>query len=113
MTTAVVTNPTTITIGDPNIAAQGVTSFKILVGTVSGGPYTTSVGTVPNASLTDSATGATGPLAAATFVPPLVPFTTYYAVCEAVDAQGASTNSPEAAWTFTTVPGAPTSFTVS
>lgn len=107
--TAVV-NPQTVTIGDPSISAQNVTSFKVLVGTATGGPYTTSVGTLPNSALTDSATGATGPFSAITFSPALQSFTTYFAVCEAVNAQGASGNSPEVEFLLETAPTAPTSF---
>jgi hypothetical protein len=113
MAETVVTNPTTVTIADANIVAQNVTSFLVKVGVTPGGPYTTSVGTLPNSSLVDSATGATGPFSDITWAPPLAAFTTYYAVCEAVNVSGDSTNSPEVAFTLTSAPSAPTGFTVS
>jgi hypothetical protein len=110
MTEAVVINPKTVTIGDASIAAQDVTSFLILVGTVTGGPYTFSTGTLPNSSLTDSATGATGPFSAITWSTALADSTVYYAVCEAVNAAGDSTNSPEAAFQLLVAPSPPTTF---
>jgi hypothetical protein len=110
MAETLVFDPTTITIGDANIAAQSVTSFKILVGTTTGGPYTTSTGTLPNSALTDSATGATGPFSAVTFSPALSPNVTYFMVCEAVNASGASGNSPEVEVEVLSAPSTPTSF---
>lgn len=108
--TSVVINPKTITIGDASISAQSVTSFNVLVGTVSGGPYTTLSGTLPNASLTDSATGASGPFADIAWgATPPANFTTYYLVVQAVNAQGASGDSPEVGFLLATAPSAPTS----
>jgi hypothetical protein len=105
-------NPTTLTVGDSSLVAQNVTSLKVLVGTTTGGPYTTSTGTVPNSALTDSAAGATGPFSAVTFSPALANFVTYFAVCEVVNAQGNSGNSPEASFILQTAPSTPTSFSL-
>jgi hypothetical protein len=109
---ATVLNPKIVTIGDANIAAQSVTSFNVLVGTSTGGPYTTSTGTLPNSSLTDSGTGATGPFSAISFSPALSNFVNYYAVCQAVNSQGASTDSPEVEFQIQSLPTAPTAFTL-
>jgi hypothetical protein len=113
MTTTVITNPTVVTVGDASISAQSVTSFRVLAGTVTGGPYTSLVGTVPNSSLTDSATGATGPFADITWTPAPTPFVTYFCVVESVNAQGDSVNSPEAAFLLDTAPSAPVSLVFS
>ncbi len=106
-----VTNPNTVTITDANVVAQGVTAFKVLVGTASGGPYTTSSATVNVSALTAGANGVyTCPFSALTFSPALSPFTAYYAVCEAENSSGASGGSPEASFQIETVPSAPSGF---
>lgn len=110
MTTLVIQNPKVVTIGDTLIAAQGVTQFNFLAGTVSGGPYTTLTGVLLVSSVTVSASGATAPFADITWTPEPSPFVNYYCVCEAVDAQGASTPDPvEAGFSVITAPSAPTS----
>lgn len=111
--TTIVTNPKTITIGDASISAQLVTSFNVLVGTVSGGPYTALTGSLPNSSLTDSPTGASGPFADITWSTAPANFTDYYLVVQAVNAQGASGNSPEVGFSLVTAPSAPTSLVLS
>lgn len=113
MTTTVITNPTTVTINDASISAQQVTSFKVLGGLTTGGPYTTLTGTLDNSLLTDSATGATGPFKDIVWTAAPTPFTVYYCVVEAVDAQGVSSNSPEAAFQLAAAPTAPTSLVFS
>lgn len=111
--TSVVVNPKTVTIGDASISAQSVTSFNVLAGTVSGGPYTTLTGTLPNSALTDSASGASGAFSAIAWVTQPTNFTTYFLVVQAVNAQGASGNSPEAGFLLETAPTAPTSLALS
>lgn len=102
-------NPNTVSITDPNITLENVTSFKVLVGTISGGPYTFSSAAVPVSSLTAGANGLeSGPFSSLVFSPPLKSFTTYFAVAEAVNAIGVSGNSPEASFLLETAPSAPT-----
>jgi hypothetical protein len=110
---ALVTNPQTVTVGDASITAQAVTSFTFQAGTATGGPYTVLKATVPVSSLTVSATGATGPFTTIAWSPAPTPFVNYYFVCQAVNAQGVSGNSPEAAFQTQTAPVAPTSLTLS
>lgn len=114
MATTVTSNPNTVVIGDALIAAQNVTSFKVLAGTVSGGPYTALVGTLPVSSVTVSATGAAAPFADIAWSPAPTPFTDYYCVVEAVNSQGASTaDTVEAGFSVATAPTAPTSLAFS
>ena len=111
---SIVVNPVKISITDPNVTLENVTSFTILVGTVSGGPYTTSSASVPLSSLTPGANGLeTEPFSALTFSPALKPFTTYFCVAEAVNAQGVSGNSPEVSFSLASVPSAPTALSFS
>ena len=109
--TAVV-NPNTINITDANVVAQGVTDFKVLVGTASGGPYTTSSAKVNVSAMTQNAGVYSCPFSALTFSPALSSFTTYFAVAEAENAQGASGGSPEASFSLASAPSAPTSFSL-
>lgn len=105
-----VNNPSTVTITDTSAASQSVTSYKVLVGTATGGPYTTSSASVSLASMTDNAGVYTTPFASLAFSPALANFTNYFAVVEAVNAQGASGNSPEVSFSLVSVPSAPTAF---
>lgn len=106
-------NPTTITVTDASASAQQVTSFKILVGTVSGGPYSASAATIPTSSFSASGSNLVCPFSAATFSPALNPDTTYFAVCEAVNAAGSSGNSPEASFFLEPAPSSPTALAFS
>ena len=108
-----VINPKTFAIGDPNVVAEGDTAFVLKVGTVSGGPYTASSATVPIGSLTASNGTYTGNWLNLSFSPALNPFTTYFMVAEAQNAQGVSGNSPEASFSLATAPAAPTSLVLS
>lgn len=106
-----VTNPVTVEITDASVVAQGVTDFKILVGTTTGGPYTTSSATVNVSAMTLGANGMYScPFSALAFSPALNPFTAYFSVVEAQNAQGVSGNSPEASFQTATAPSAPTGF---
>jgi uncharacterized membrane protein len=109
----VVVNPKSFSVGDANVAAEGVTSFKMLVGTATGGPYTVSSASVPVSSLTLNGSVYTGNWSLLNFSPALSPFVTYFAVAEAVNAEGASGNSPEASFSLETAPSAPTSLALS
>jgi hypothetical protein len=109
--TAVV-NPTIFTITDPNITAQAVTSFRVLFGQTSGGPYPLVSADDAVTNLTRNADGSlSGTLASLN--EQLAPGN-WFAVAEAKNVSGYSTNSPEAAITIIPpVPSAPTGFTVS
>ena len=108
-----VINPKTFAIGDPNVVAEGDTAFVLKVGTVSGGPYTASSATAQISSLTNGSGVYTGNWGQLTFSPALSPFTTYFMVAEAQNAQGVSGNSPEASFSLATAPAAPTSLVLS
>jgi hypothetical protein len=101
-------NPSTISINDPVAATQGVTSFKLLVGTASGGPYTTSSAVIPVSAFTLNNGVYSCAFSAASFSPALSPFTVYFAVSEATSASGTSGGSPEASFQLETAPSAPT-----
>ena len=105
---AAIINPTTFTITDALITAQGVTGFLVKFSQTSGGPYTLTA-TVPTADINASAGTVTGTLASLNTT--LAPGN-WFAVSEAVNAAGDSTNSPEAAFTIEAVPSAPTAFSV-
>jgi len=102
-------NPNTIQIGDPSAASQGVTSFKLMVGTVSGGPYTFSSAVIPVSAFTLTNGVYSCAFSAASFAPALSPFTTYFAVSEATNATGTSGGSPEASFQIEAAPSAPVS----
>jgi len=108
-----VINPKTFAIGDPNVVAEGDTAFVLKVGTVSGGPYTASSATVLISSLTNGSGTYTGSWSSLSFSPALNPFTTYFMVAEAQNAQGVSGNSPEASFSLATAPAAPTALVIS
>lgn len=97
-------NPTNMTIGDTNAAINGVTAFKVLLGTTSGGPYTGPSATVPISEMTVSGTSYEVAMSKITWSPPLVPGTIYFGVCQEENAGGVSGNSPEAS--FQVVPAA-------
>ena len=106
--TAVV-NPNTINITDANAVAQGVTDFKVLVGTSSGGPYTASSAKVNVSAMTLNGSVYSCPFSVLTFSPALQSFTTYFAVVEAENSIGASGVDPvEASFQIETAPSAPT-----
>jgi len=107
-----VINPKTFAIGDPNVVAEGDTAFLMKVGTATGGPYTVSSAAVQISSLTLNGTVYTGQWASLAFSPALSPFTTYFVVAEAQNAQGVSGGSPEASFSIATAPAAPTSLTL-
>ena len=111
MSSTPVLNPSTITIVDANAAAQSVTAFKMLVGVTTGGPYSTSAASIPLSSFTNSSGSYSCPWATATFSPALTAGN-YFAVTEAVNAVGSSTNSPEAAFTLESAPSPPTGFSL-
>lgn len=102
MTTTV--NPTTMTIGDVDAATNGVTAFKVLLGTTSGGPYAGPTATVPVADMTVSGSSYAVAMSKIAWSPALVPGTIYYGVCQEENAGGVSGNSPEAS--FQVVPAA-------
>lgn len=107
-------NPTTVTVDDAVLASQEVTQVQFLVGTATGGPYSTSKATVPVSSLTAGTGGAyTVPFASLSFSPALQAFTTYFMVVEADNAQGASGNSPEVSFSLAGTPSAPTGLALS
>ena len=108
----VVVNPKGFQITDAAAAAQGVTSFNVLVGTATGGPYTASSASVALSALTLASGVYSGTWSELTYSPALAPFTIYFAVAEAVNAEGVSGNSPEATFQIETAPSAPTAFTV-
>jgi hypothetical protein len=101
-------NPQSFTVTDANAAAEAVTTFSVLVGTTPGGPYATSKATIPLNTMTNAGGAYTAPFSALTFNPALSQFTTYYAVSQAVNAQGSSGNSPEASFQIEALPTAPT-----
>jgi hypothetical protein len=103
-----VVNPTQFTITDASITAQGVTGFQIKFGQVSGGPYTLTA-QVPASDINASAGTVTGTIASLNTT---LAAGNWFAVSEAINAAGVSTNSPEAAFTIEAVPGAPTGFSV-
>ena len=103
----------TVKIGDMNVVAESITAFKIRVGTAAGGPYTTSVATVPLASMTSNNNVYMIDLASVTFTPPLQNGVTYFAVAEADNAGGESPNSPETSFQIVPAPTAPISFSIS
>jgi hypothetical protein len=109
---AVVVNPKSFSIGDAAAVSQGVTGFNVLVGTASGGPYTVSSASVALSALSNGSGTFTGNWTLLSFSPALANFTTYYSVAEAVNAQGASGNSPEVSFSLAAAPSAPTSFTL-
>ena len=102
-------NPVNMNVGDTSAAAQGVTAFKVLLGTQSGGPYTAAATSVALSAMTDNAGVYTVAMAALTWNPPLQNGVTYFAVCEAENAGGLSPNSPEASFQMVSAPTAPTS----
>jgi hypothetical protein len=103
-----VVNPTNMNVADANAAANGVTAFKVSLGTASGGPYTGPVATVPVASMTNNGSVYTVPMAQVTWNPALTNGVTYFGVAEAVNAGGASPPSPEASFQMVSLPTAPT-----
>ena len=108
---AVVLNPTTFNITDTLASVQSITGLKILVGTVSGGPYT--AGTF-NLTAAEVSAG----LASGNFTGTLASIGenlgpgTYFAVAEAVNTAGTSANSPEVSIQVLAAPTAPTVFIV-
>lgn len=107
---ATITNPTTVNITDAEVVAQGVTDFKVLVGTASGGPYTLSSAQVNVSAMTLNGSVYSAPFASLTFSPALSPFVTYFAVAEAQNSSGTSGGSPEASFQNLAAPSAPTGF---
>lgn len=104
-----VTNPTAFTITDPKITAENVTGFQILFGRTAGGPYTLTA-PVPAADVNATAGTATGTMASLNEA--LAPGN-WFAVAQALNVTGASTNSPEAAFAIVPpLPSPPTAFTV-
>ena len=108
-----VMNPKTVVVTDNLVTTEGDTAFVLKVGTVSGGPYTASSATVQISGLAVSNGAYTANWSAITWAPALNPFTTYFMVAEAQNAQGVSGNSPEASFSLATAPAAPTSLVLS
>jgi hypothetical protein len=109
----VVVNPKTVVVTDNLVATEGDTAFVLNVGTVSGGPYTASSATVPIAGLPVAGGAYSAAWSAITWAPALKPFTTYFMVAEAQNAQGVSGNSPEASFSLATAPAPPTALVLS
>lgn len=109
---SVTVNPKGFSITDAAAAAQNVTSFNVMVGTATGGPYTAATASVALSALTLANGVYTGTWSELTFAPALSSFTNYFAVVEAVNAQGVSGPSPEVEFQVETVPTAPTAFTL-
>lgn len=106
---ATITNPTTFTITDAKITADNVTGFQILFGKTTGGPYTLTA-PVPTADINASAGTATGTIASLN--ENLAPGN-WFAVAQAINAAGNSTNSPEASFVIVPpLPSPPTGFTL-
>ena len=105
---AAVINPTAFTITDPSITAQNVTGFQILFGKTSGGPYTLTA-QVPAADINASTGIVTGTIAS---LNETLAAGNWFAVSQAINAAGDSTDSPEAAFTIEAPPSAPTGFSV-
>ena len=103
-------NPKSLSITDTAAAAETVTSFNVLVGTASGGPYTTSSASVALSALTDVSGVYSGAWSLLSFSPALSHNVTYFAVCQADNAGGASGNSPEVSFSLVAAPSAPTAF---
>jgi hypothetical protein len=103
-------NPTTFTITDSLVTAENVTGFNVALGQTSGGPYTLKA-PVPAADLTNDASGSvTGKIAD---LNEQLQAGQWYAVATAVNANGESLASPEAAFQIVPpVPTAPSAFTV-
>jgi hypothetical protein len=103
-------NPTTFTITDALVTAESVTGFNVSLGQTSGGPYTLKA-PVPAADLANDASGSVvGKIA--DLNEQLAPGQ-WYAVASAVNANGESANSPEAAFTIVPPPPtAPSAFTL-
>ena len=102
-----VLNPTNFTVSDPVASAENVTGVTILVGTVSGGPYTHSYPLTAAEISAGLASGSfTGTLAS---IGETLPRGTYFAVAKATNAVGASGNSPEVTFQVETAPSAPVS----
>lgn len=102
-------NPTTFTITDPNVTAEGVTSFDVDLGTKSGA-YTLTA-SVPVSSVTVNATAGTYTGTISSLHESLAPGT-WYCACRAVNAAGVSLESAETTFVIQAVPSAPTGFTV-
>jgi hypothetical protein len=111
---ATVHNPLTFTITDPTFTADTVTAFRVLFGQTAGGPYALVSADDALVNLTVNPDGTiTGQMAGLNEV--LAPGT-WFAVAEAKNAAGYSTNSPEATFIIDPplppVPSAPTGFSV-
>jgi hypothetical protein len=91
-------NPKVMTWVEENQAAQGVTDFKVLVGTTKGGPYPLVFDAGLNLTEQVSALGLADGV--------------YYAVTVAVNAAGTSDPSNEIEFQILKVPSAPVNFTV-
>ena len=103
-------NPTTMRVGDPPAATEGVTAFKVSCGTASGGPYAAAVATAPIGGIVPNNGVYDVPMSQLTFSPPLINNTVYFAVCQAEGAGGVvSGNSPEASFQISPPPSAPVS----
>lgn len=104
-------NPATFTIVDPTLAAEGVTAFKLLFGQQAGGPYTLSSADDAITSMTTNDDGSvTGKFA--DLNTKLAPGQ-WFAVPEAKNSAGYSTNGPEVTFIIDPpVPSPPTGFTV-
>jgi hypothetical protein len=109
----VVVNPKTVVVTDNNVAIEGDTAFVLKLGTVSGGPYTASSATVPIAGLPVAGGAYSVSWGSITWAPALNPFTTYFMVAEAQNAQGVSGNSPEASFSLAAAPLPPIGLAIS
>lgn len=110
---ATVLNPTTVSVTDTAAATQAVTSYRIMVATTTGGPYSASSAIIPLSSMTNTAGIYTIPFASVAFSPALVDFQNYFAVVEAINSSGTSGGSPEASFQIVSAPQAPTAFSFS
>lgn len=102
-------NPTTMNVGDAQAAAEGVTAFKVSLGTQSGGPYTAHTGSAPIAGLTPNNGVYAVPMSSIVWDSALSNGVEYFAVVQAENSGGTSGNSPEATFSLVVVPTAPAS----
>jgi hypothetical protein len=110
MSTPIVTNPTTFTITDPAGVTDSVTSFDVDFGRATGAYTLTASVPLANVTVDTTANTYTGKIAD---LHEQLGAGQWFAASRAVNANGISTESPEA--TFTIVPpppSAPTGFTV-
>lgn len=105
---ATVTNPSTFTITDANVLAEGVTSFSVDFGTTSG-QYSLHA-TVPVANLSVSGNTYTGTIAN---LHQTLAAGTWFAAARATNANGTSGESPEVSFSIVPPPPSnPTAFIV-